>query len=46
MGKTGLRYEQDHNARSDARDLKHLLSLKHEGQTYLKRLLDSVQAEG
>lgn len=46
MGKTGLKYTQDHNARSDASDLKHLLSLKREGRTYLKRLLDNVQAEG
>jgi hypothetical protein len=43
---TVLRYEQDHNACSDARELKHLLSLKHEGRTYLKRLLDSAQVEG
>jgi hypothetical protein len=46
MGKAGLRYEQDHNARADARDLKRLLTLKHKGRTYLGRLLDSTQAEG
>jgi hypothetical protein len=45
MGKAGLRYEQDHNARADARDLKRLLSLKHKGRTYLGRLLDSAEAE-
>lgn len=45
MGKAGLRYEQDHNARADARDLKRLLSLKHKGRTYLGRLLDSAAAE-
>jgi DNA polymerase III epsilon subunit-like protein len=45
MGKAGLRYEQDHNARADARDLKRLLSLKHKGRTYLGRLLDCAEAE-
>jgi hypothetical protein len=39
MGKLGLRYEQDHNARADAHDLKRLLACKHQGHTYLKRLL-------
>ena len=46
MGKAGLRYEQDHNARADARDLKRLLSVKHKGRTYLGRLLDNAQAGG
>ena len=46
MGKAGLRYEQDHNARADARDLKRLLSLKHKGRTYLGRLLEGTQAKG
>jgi hypothetical protein len=40
MGKVGLRFEQDHIARADARDLKRLLALKHNGRTYLGRLLD------
>jgi len=41
MGKTGLRYQQDHHARADAHDLKRLLAQKHEGgRTYLGRLLD------
>lgn len=44
MGKVGLRYEQDHIAHADARDLKHLLALKHNGRTYLGRLLDRAQA--
>ena len=39
MGKTGLRYTQDHNARADAHDLKRVLALKHNGHTYLRRLL-------
>jgi hypothetical protein len=43
MGKAGLRYTQDHNARADARDLKRLLALKRNGHTYLKRLLASLQ---
>lgn len=46
MGKAGLRYEQDHHACSDARDLKRLLALKYKGRTYLGRLLDSTEAEG
>ena len=41
MGKTGLRYTQDHNAYADARDLKRLLALKRNGHTYLSRLLAS-----
>jgi hypothetical protein len=45
MGKVGLRYEQDHHACADARDLKRLLALKHKGRTYLGRLLDSTEAE-
>jgi hypothetical protein len=41
MGKTGLRYKQDHHARADAHDLRRLLAQKHEGgRTYLGRLLD------
>ena len=44
MGKAGLRYEQDHNARADARDLKRLLALKRKGRTYLGRLLDNAAA--
>jgi hypothetical protein len=39
LGKAGLRYEQDHHARADARDLKDLLALKHRGRTFLGRLL-------
>jgi hypothetical protein len=39
MGRTGLRYKQDHHAGTDARDLKRLLALKHNGRTYLGRLL-------
>ncbi|MGA8030561.1 MAG: hypothetical protein WB992_25740 [Bryobacteraceae bacterium] len=46
MGKAGLRYEQDHNALADARDLKCLLALKHKGRTYLGRLLDNTRTEG
>ncbi len=46
MGKTGLRYQQDHTARADASDLKRLLSLKHKGRTYLGRLLDNGRAGG
>jgi hypothetical protein len=42
MGKVGLRYEQDHSAHADARDLKDLLAVKHKGRTYLGRLLDSA----
>jgi hypothetical protein len=42
MGKVGLRYEQDHNAHADARDLKDLLAVKHKGRTYLGRLLDGA----
>lgn len=45
MGKAGLRYEQDHHAGPDARDLKNLLAVKHQGRTYLGRLLDSTEAE-
>jgi DNA polymerase III epsilon subunit-like protein len=45
MGKAGLRYEQDHRARADARDLKNLLAVKHRGRTYLGRLLDSAEAK-
>jgi hypothetical protein len=41
MGKVGLRYDQDHNACADARDLRRLLAVKHNGRTYLGRLLDS-----
>ena len=44
MGKAGLRYEQDHHARQDARDLKNLLAVKNKGRTYLGRLLDSAEA--
>jgi hypothetical protein len=44
MGKAGLRYEQDHHADADARDLKLLLARKHQGgRTYLGRLLESDQ---
>lgn len=46
MGKTGLRYAQDHSAYADARDLKRLLALKHNGRTYLGRLLDGARVEG
>jgi hypothetical protein len=42
MGKAGLRYQQDHNARADAQDLKRLLAIKHKGRTYLGRLLDNA----
>jgi hypothetical protein len=45
MGKAGLRYEQDHHARADARDLRKLLAVKHNGRTYLGRLLDSTEAK-
>lgn len=44
MGKTGLRYHQEHTAQADAIDLKRLLSLKHKGRTYLGRLLDNTRA--
>ena len=44
MGKAGLRYEQDHNACADARDLKNLLAVKHNGRTFLGRLLDGAEA--
>ncbi len=40
MGKVGLRYEQDHHAHADACDLKRLLAHKHNGRTFLGRLLD------
>jgi hypothetical protein len=44
MGKAGLRYEQDHHAGADARDLKRLLALRHKGgRTYLGRLLDTTE---
>jgi hypothetical protein len=46
MGKAGLRYEQDHHARPDARDLKNLLAVKHRARTFLGRLLDSTQTQG
>ncbi len=42
LRKVGLRLEQDHDARPDARDLKNLLALKHHGRTYLGRLLDTA----
>jgi hypothetical protein len=45
LGKTGLRYEQDHTALADARDLKNLLARKHMGRTYLGRLLDRSETE-
>ena len=45
MGKAGLRYEQDHHAGADARDLKNLLAVKHMGSTYLGRLLDGAEAK-
>jgi len=45
MGKAGLRYEQDHHACQDARDLKNLLAVKQRGRTYLGRLLDSIEAK-
>jgi len=42
MGRAGLRYEQDHHASADARDLKRLLARRHEGgRTYLGRLLEN-----
>jgi hypothetical protein len=44
MGKAGLRYEQAHHARADARDLKNLLAVKHRGRSYLGRLLDTTEA--
>ena len=44
MGKAGLRFTEDHKAGADARDLKRLLSLKHNGRTYLSRLLPSIEA--
>ena len=44
MGKAGLRYEQDHHACADARDLKNLLAVKHNGRTFLGRLLDGAEA--
>ena len=44
MGKAGLRYEQDHDAHADACDLKRLLAHKHNGRTFLGRLLDSDSA--
>jgi len=40
MGKAGLRYEQDHHACADARDLKNLLAVRNRGRTYLGHLLD------
>ena len=41
MGKTGLRYEQDHHARADVHDLIQLLAQRYDGgRTYLGRLLD------
>jgi hypothetical protein len=43
VGKTGLRYHQDHHAGADARDLERLLALKHKGRTYLGRLLDTSE---
>lgn len=46
MGRTGLRYQQDHTAQADANDLKRLLALKHKGRTYLGRLLDNTRAGG
>ena len=45
MGKAGLRYQQDHHAHPDARDLKNLLALKRKDRTYLGRLLDGSEAE-
>jgi hypothetical protein len=39
MGKAGLRYEQDHHAHADARDLKRLLAHRYNGRTFLGRLL-------
>lgn len=44
MGKVGLRYDQDHNACADARDLRRLLAVKHNGRTFLGRLLDSARS--
>jgi hypothetical protein len=45
IGKVGLKYDQDHTARADARVLRSLLALKHNGgRTYLGRLLDKAQA--
>lgn len=42
MGRTGLRYEQDHSARADVHDLIQLLAKRHDGgRTYLGCLLDS-----
>jgi hypothetical protein len=46
IGKAGLRYEQDHHARPDARDLKNLLAMKHKGRTYVGRLLDAAKTLG
>ena len=39
LGAVGLTYTQHHTAREDARDLKRLLALKHDGRTFLSRLL-------
>src|SRR5882724_7015743 len=43
MSKAGLRYQQDHNARADAYDLKCVLAGKHKGRTYLGRLPGSAR---
>ena len=46
MGRVGLRYDQDHQARPDAHDLIQLLAQRHHGgRTYLGRLLDSERTK-